>query len=74
MAIEIGIVTSESTITSSTGKTVGIEVVRTTDAPIPTTTGIAVLEVIGRNLVQNAVVSTTPPISPYEGQIWIDIS
>lgn len=32
------------------------------------------VEVVSSKAVTNVVVSPTPPASPYEGQVWIDIS
>lgn len=56
------------------GSAAVVEVVNVAGSAITTVASVSAVEVLGNNLVQNAVVSETPPANPYQGQVWIDIS
>lgn len=63
----------ESSVVNNGNATV-VEVVNVAPSAITSTATTSAVEVLGNNLVQNAVVSESEPPNPYEGQVWIDIS
>lgn len=74
MAIKVEVVTPVSVVSAVEGASTAISVVGPTQSPITTNREAAVVNVVGANMVQNVVVSTTEPSNPYEGLVWIDIS
>lgn len=74
MATVIEILTPDTAVSEASDTAVAITVVRTTDVPVSTNIGQAVVEVVGANMVQGVFVGATPPATPYEGQVWLDIS
>lgn len=74
MAIKVEVVTPTATVSQSAGSSTAIVVVKSTQSPITTNGSKAVVDVVGKNVVGNAIVSTTAPASPYNGLVWIDIS
>lgn len=75
MAVRVvEVVSPTEALLQSSPLTVVVEIVDNATSPITTTVGASAVEVLGNNLVQNAYVSETAPVNPYEGQVWIDIS
>ncbi len=75
MGIIVEVITPTVTVSEVTGGSTVINVLRTSQTPTNVTAEQAVTNVVSTvNIVQNAVVSQTAPINPYEGQVWIDIS
>lgn len=73
---EIDIIESVSpfSISISPFRAADIDIVSATEAPINTNSTSSAVEIMGPPVVQNAIVSATPPTNPYEGLVWIDIS
>lgn len=74
MAIVVEVLTPETAVSQASDSAVAITVVKTVDSTIVNNQSVAVVEVVGANMVTGVVVSATPPINPYEGQVWLDIS
>lgn len=51
-----------------------VDVVNTAPVAVVNNISQPVTEITGTSIIANVVVSATPPVNPYEGQIWIDIS
>ena len=68
-------VSDTGSVIASTATTRSVEIIKNVTAPLPVTKVVAgiTIPVVGQNLVQNAVVSSTPPPNPYEGQVWIEV-
>jgi hypothetical protein len=69
----VEVVSPVSAVGETSNKAVVVEVVKTTNVPINTTSGAAVVQVASRPVVENAVVSPTAPPFPYENMIWIEV-
>lgn len=72
----VEVITDDDSETSTQVMTSTVEVVENVSEVLESTAVKSgfVISVTGQNIVQNAVVSETAPVNPYEGQVWIDIS
>lgn len=73
MAIIVEVVEPQSGGGVVTGEAMVVEVVNTTTSPATSTATTSAIEVVGHNVVQNAVVAETEPVNPYEGMVWIQV-
>ena len=73
MAILIEVVSPILSVVELEGPVRNVTVVRSSPPPLETTGSQAVLEVVGANVVNNAIVSPTEPPNPYEGMVWIQV-
>ena len=74
MAISVEVLTKTTAVTEATDSARVISVVRQTQSPVTTNTGVAIIDVVGPPVLKNAVILPVEPSNPFEGMIWIDIS
>jgi len=73
MAIKVIVIYPEVSVSEAQGSGTAIQVVRPTVTPLPTVQSRATVDIVGANVVNNAIVSPTEPPNPYNGMVWIQV-